>query len=101
VTEPDSLFELTGDPAAAAWLRRELQARAAETAGSDLGDKIQAVLAGRLHVRALADDADFALHAERTRLAFDDYWAGLDPEERAAVLRQGEQTLSGLDTHDD
>jgi hypothetical protein len=90
----DSLLELTGDPAAAEWLRRQLRERAAETAGTELGDQICAVLDGRLHVRALAGDPDFALHAERARAGFDDYWAGLDADEREAALRQGEQALS-------
>lgn len=96
----DSLLELTGDPAAAAWLRRELRERATETAGTELGDKLTAVLDGRLHVRALADDPDFALHAERARAAFDDYWAGLDADEREAALRHGEEALSELEPTD-
>ncbi|GAA2115471.1 hypothetical protein [Nocardioides bigeumensis] len=96
----DSLLELTGDPVAAAWLRRELRERAAETAGTELGDKIAAVLDGRLHVRALATDPDFALHAERTRLAFDDYWAGLDADQRQAAQRKGEEALGELEPDD-
>ena len=93
-TDGDSLLELTGDPAAAELMRRALRERAEEYAGTPLGDKFSDVLAGRLDVRALADDPEFTALEDRTREAFDEFWAGLDTEQRATMLRSGEERLA-------
>lgn len=86
----DSLDDFAGDPAAGEVLRRALSARAEEYDGTPLGERFRDVLAGRLHIRQLADDPEFAKLADSTRREFDEYWAGLSPDERTDLVRQGE-----------
>ena len=45
-------------------------------------------------MRSLADDPAFAELADRTRVAFEDYWAGLDADQRAAAVRAGNARLA-------
>lgn len=91
---PDSIDDLTRDPAAAELMRRALRERAEEYAGTALGEKFADVLAGRLDVRSLGDDPAFAELTDRTRVAFEDYWAGLDSDQRSAAVRAGNARLA-------
>ncbi len=87
---PDSLDSFAGDPAGARALREGLTALATHHAGTPLGDQIAAVLAGRTSLRDLAADPEFASMTTAYADRFTEEWRRLDPDERRALVAQGE-----------
>lgn len=76
------------DPAAGRQLRRALDVLADEHDGTPLGDRLRAVLDGRLTMRELAADPEVAGLARRGMEDFRTAWAELSPgEQRAEVDR--------------
>lgn len=97
MTDADHLEMFTGDAASAEVLRRSLRAMADEFADQPLGEKILAVLQGRVDLRDVASDPDFAEFAANGMRAQEAAWAALTPEEREHQLRAGEEFLAELD----
>ncbi len=100
MTSSDPLLALTGDHAGAALLRQSLTQLAEQHDGTPLAVSVREVLAGRLDVRELALDPEFAAFTGRGMESFTEAWEGLSPEERAEQLRAGEAYLAALDKAD-
>lgn len=86
----DPLVEFTGDRVGAVQLRRSLQALADHYAGQPLGQQISAVLAGRMTMRELAGDPEFASMAQQGTQQFAEQWEAMSPDEKQALVREGE-----------
>lgn len=91
----DGLEDFTGDERSAQVLRNSLRALAQQAAGTPLGDEVQDVLAGRRHIRELANNEEFAQLTTDGMHAFEESWAQLSPAEREQQLREGEAYLAG------
>ncbi|MFB9312932.1 hypothetical protein [Nocardioides plantarum] len=97
-TDPvDSIREFAGDDAGAVALRDGIGQLAEHYAGTPLGDRLAAVLAGRAGMRDLAGDAEFVDLTTAFTQRFSDEWDSLDPEQRAALVDQGDTLLAGLE----
>lgn len=95
-TGRDDLDAFTGDPAGGEIMRRSLEALAKEYAGTPMGDRVREVLAGRLGIRELAEDAEFKAFTARGMEAFSEMWDAMGPEERAEAIKAGQAYESGL-----
>jgi hypothetical protein len=93
---PDDLDAFAGDPAGGEIMRRSLRALADHHDGTPLGDRVSEVLAGRLGIRDLAEDAEFAEFTRRGMQAWSEVWSSLSPEERAAQLEAGQAVEAEL-----
>lgn len=87
---PDSLEDFTGDRAGAVQLRRSLEVLRDTYAGTPLGDQIQLTIDGRLTMRELADDPEFASMAHQGMQQFAEEWEAKSPEEKQALIQEGE-----------
>ncbi len=94
--EPDSIEEFAGDRAGGAALRRSLEVIAQQYAGHPLGEQVAEVLAGRLDMRTLAGDPEFATLAHDGMRRFAEEWERLDPEQRADLLEQGRRAEAAI-----
>ena len=87
----DSIDDFTGgEPAAADQLRRALRILGDHYAGTPLARQIADVLAGRKDFRSLAGDPEFASLAHEGMRQFGQEWESKSPEEREALVREGE-----------
>jgi hypothetical protein len=93
----DTLLAFTGDEAAAGRLRDSLRRIAADTADPDLRRDLQAVLNGRLDVRALIGDSRLEPLVARGVAMFEEAWAALTPEERASAVDAAKRSVSEKD----
>lgn len=87
---PDPFEEFTGDRAGAVQLRRSLEVLRDRYAGTPLGDQLQLTLEGRMSMRELAGDPEFASMAQAGMQQFADQWESMSPEEKQKLLREGE-----------
>lgn len=90
----DDLDAFTGDTAGGEIMRWSLRAMADHYAGTPLGDRVRDVLAGRLGIRELAQDPEFAEFTARGMQVWSDLWASLSPEERAARIEAGRRFVN-------
>lgn len=87
----DGLDAFTGgDAAAAEQLRRSLRVLRDHYAGTPLAHQLDDVLTGRLGLRTLAADPEFATLVREGMDRFGEEWAAASTEERAAMVREGE-----------
>lgn len=93
----DSIREFAGDDAGAVVLRDGLSQLSAHYAGTPLGDQMAAVLAGRLDLRDLAGDPEFAAMTTEFTRQFSEEWEQLGPAERSDLLRQGDALVADLE----
>lgn len=91
MTSPDSLGDFTdGDVAAADQLRRALRLLRDQHAGTPLARQVDEVLTGRLDLRTLGEDPEFATLVRQGMDTFAQQWAAASTEERTALVREGE-----------
>ena len=100
MSERDSIHEFAGDAAGAVALRDGLTQLAGHCAGTPLGDRMTAVLAGRLTLRDLASDPEFVAMTSGFTRTFSEEWEQLGPAERADLVRQGDALLVDLEPQD-
>jgi hypothetical protein len=86
-----------GEPAAAAQLRRALRVLVEQYAGTPLGRELSDVLAGRTDLRALGTDPEFATLVRDGMRLFGEQWDAASPEERTALVREGESYAHAID----
>lgn len=96
MSEPDSIDRFAGDPAGGVALRRSLEVVAQQFAGHPLGDQVSAVLSGRLDMRTLAEDPEFATLATEGMRRFTEEWDQLPAERRTELLAQGAQVEAAI-----
>jgi hypothetical protein len=86
----EATSEFTGDRAGAVQLRRSLELLRDRYAGTPLGDQLQLTLEGRLTMRDLAGDPEFASMAQAGMQQFAEQWEAMSPEEKQKLLRESE-----------
>jgi hypothetical protein len=99
VSLPPSLLEFAaGDEAAARLMHDNLRALSDRLAGSpdqaELRRDVDAVLAGRMSLRDLADLPAFRDLVDDGMRQAHEAWQQLDPEERQALVRDGTEILA-------
>lgn len=94
-TDPsnDPFIAHTGDPAAAALLRRNLGAIADENARTPLGRAVREVLSGERDLSALERNPEFMALMRSGVRAYTEHVASLDPDERAALYAEAQELL--------
>jgi hypothetical protein len=93
-TDPFEAF--TGDVEGGRLLRANLARLADQLAGTPLGDRVAASLAGRGDLRSLTADPEFAALVHEGTRQLSVAWDGLDREQRREVVAQGRR-MADLD----
>ncbi|WP_109507282.1 hypothetical protein [Nocardioides speluncae] len=88
--QTDPFEEFTGDRAGAVQLRRSLTVLRDKYAGTPLGHQLQLTLEGRMTMRDLAGDPEFASLAQAGMREYAEQWAAMSPEEKQALVRESE-----------